>query len=243
MIFTSKPKVKFYSSIPGVIENYPIIKASSYKRKWTYNAAEAFKETTKNLQNYQNTLTGVVKCPGVFDIMNSGWIVTAWCDFIIDVNRDYNTINWHVPPMMQSVTSGDDFNKPIITFISTQNPAMSIPICGDDNHCLVKIHTPWTAEIPKGWSLLVLPVSYSDETRFKATEGILKPADHIEINPQLYWKVIHGTELVKAGTPLCQIIPVKDNDIDFECLDFSDEQRLNQKKMYFKRASTYVRKI
>jgi len=241
-MFFNKPKFKFYSTIPGVCETYPIIEAKKVKHNWVKPAVDAFKAKIANIDNYQNTLTGVAKCPGVFDIMHQGWILTAWCDIIIEVDLDKNFINWRVPEMLNGLTCGDDFNKPVVSFISTANPEMSIPMKKSDIPLLVKINTPWTVEIPKGWKLLLLPVSYSDDTRFKSTEGILRSEEYMEINPQLYWSVKHGSELIKAGTPLCQMIPVRDNSVTFECNDFTNDQRKKQKQTYFKRASTFIRK-
>lgn len=240
MSWFSTPKVKFYSSIPGVKETYPIIKSSSHKRKWAESAAHAFKEKTKDLVNYQNTITGVIKCPGIFDLVNTGWILPAWCDFIIETSDD--NISWRTPSMLEGITCGEDFNKPPISFISTDQKIMSIPMSEENHFCLVKVNTPWIVDIPKGWELLILPVSYSDDTRFESTQGVIQPSSHMEINPQLLWKVKNGIELIKAGTPLCQLIPIKEDQIEFECNDYGLEQRMNQKKMYFKRASTFIRK-
>lgn len=240
-MFFHEPKFKFFSSIPGVKETYPIIKSSSYKRKWVENAASSYKEKIKDLENYQNTITGIVKCPGIFDLMNIGWILPAWCDFIIETTND--NISWRVPAMLDGITCGEDFNKSPISFISTDQPTMSVPMSDENHFCLVKVNTPWVVDIPKNWKLLILPVSYSDELRFESTQGIIRPSEHMEINPQLLWKVKNGTELVKAGTPLCQLIPIKDDNINYECYDFGEEQRIKQKRTYFKRASTFLRKI
>ena len=240
--FKKSPEFKFYSAVPGVCDEYPIVKSSAHDRKWIKPAVSAFKEKVDNLDNYDQPVIGIAKCPGVFDIMNIGWIVPAWCDFIIETNCDEQTINWRTPAMLEGITCGEAFNKPAISFMSTVNPTMAIPMKKEDNPFLVKVNTPWVVDIPKGWALMICPVTYSDDTRFESTTGIITPSTHMEINPQLYWKVKHGKQLVKAGTPLCQLIPIKLDNTTFSCSEFSSEQLKNQKKMYFKRASTYIRK-
>lgn len=240
--FKKTPEFKFYSAIPGACENYPIVRSSASSRNWVKPAVDAFKEKASNLENYNQPVIGVAKCPGIFDIMNIGWIVPAWCDFIIETDWDSRTINWQTPAMLDGITCGEQFNKPAISLMSTVHDTMAIPMKKEDNPFLIKVNTPWVVDIPKGWSLMICPVSYSDDIRFESTTGIITSAPHMEINPQLYWKVKHGKQLVEAGTPLCQLIPIKMDKASFSCQDFGPEQLKEQKKMYFKRASTYTRK-
>jgi hypothetical protein len=62
--------------------------------------------------------------------------------------------------------------------------------------------------------MLVLPVQYNNEDRFYAATGILDPRFSNTVNIQLFWKRLNSRELVRAGTPLCQFIPVRRSDLD-----------------------------
>ena len=55
----------------------------------------------------------------------------------------------------------------------------------------------------------MMPVHYNNEDRFFSATGILDSRYGYNINIQLFWKKQHGETLVKAGTPLCHIIPMK----------------------------------
>jgi hypothetical protein len=80
-------------------------------------------------------------------------------------------------------------------------------------HTLIKIQTPWFVTVPKGYSLLCLPVPYNDDIRFTASTGVLKGCN--DVNAQLFWHVKKGKEVVKKGTLLAQYILIKDEEVDY----------------------------
>jgi len=53
-----------------------------------------------------------------------------------------------------------------------------------------------------------MPVAYNNEDRFEAATGFLDPSYMHVLNVQLYWKKLNDEILIKAGTPLCQILPI-----------------------------------
>ena len=58
----------------------------------------------------------------------------------------------------------------------------------------------------------MLPVAYSDNVDFEACIGILDPSVSTEINVQLYWNRFGDISKVKAGTPLCHLIPLTEQE-------------------------------
>ena len=80
---------------------------------------------------------------------------------------------------------------------------------------LIKINTPWAVKVPRGYSMMLMPVAYADESRFTVMSGLIQsdlPA--APINVQMRWHVKEGKELIKAGTPLAQLILIKDDDVE-----------------------------
>ena len=73
---------------------------------------------------------------------------------------------------------------------------------------VVKLETPWRVMAHPDIVILQIPVSYSDDKRFSAPTGIVDPSYSYEINLQLFWHAMDGDEIVTAGTPLCQWIPI-----------------------------------
>ena len=59
--------------------------------------------------------------------------------------------------------------------------------------------------------LLQIPVHYTNEKRFTPATGLIDPRYAHVLNVQLFWHVLNGEELVRAGTPLVQYIPVPRN--------------------------------
>ena len=243
-IFSKNLKFKFYSSLPAVTNEFPILPASSYKRKWVPPVAAAYKNIVGNINNFGKPFSGVVKCPGIFNFCKTGWIVTSWFDFIIDTVDDGKSVGYRLPPTLVEETTNKHpvFGKQLITFMNLSLSQMQVPKPPQSLDTLIKISTPWAVEIPKGWSLLLCPVGYSDEIRFTSSTGILRRGDR-EIKPQLFWHQFSGTELVKAGTPLCQLIPIPDDTVnfDFECLDYTPEQVKKQDHYFFEKACKFLR--
>jgi len=238
-----KNSFKFYSSLPAVTKEFPIIESKSFKRNWIRPVAESYKSITSDIKNFGIPFSGAIKCPGIFSAMNTGWILTSWFDFIIETKNNGESCSFKIPPFLKDEVKFSNYNQPLISFMNLNLPTMKIPVPNNSLDILIKITTPWAVEIPKGWNLLVLPVSYSDDVRFTASTGILKPGDR-EINPQLFWHQGDGTELVEAGTPLCQLIPIPDNQVnfDFDCLDYDENQKKEQARYSFKNVCRFITK-
>jgi hypothetical protein len=71
-----------------------------------------------------------------------------------------------------------------------------------------------------------MPVSYNDDTRFTAATGILTYNNHLNI--QLYWHCLDSTEVIKKGTPLCQYILLKNENVNFEIKDLQSLEELKE---------------
>ena len=57
-----------------------------------------------------------------------------------------------------------------------------------------------------------LPIFYGDEKRFVSAGGVLDPLQTNQINPAFWWYANDNTlQIIKAGTPLLQYIPIKRN--------------------------------
>jgi len=238
-IFNSTPKFKFHSVIPGAKEMHPIIPSKMHSPSWVKSVIDAYKFKTSKLLNYGPQFAGTGKCPGIIELGKIGWIVTSWFDFIIKTDGKRQCL-WSVPSTFPSCMPHT--GEPI-KFIDMSLPEHKVPVPPHSMDLLVKLFMPWTVDIPKGWNLLMLPVNYADDTRFQCSTGILKPGSFVEVNPQLFWNVIHGEELVKAGTPLCQLIPIPDTSYkaDFEMVDFDENQAKRKQSFYYRKGCTFAR--
>ena len=187
---TAAPKVRFYCLEPGVADIFPITRSASIKRKWMSDDTQEFVSS--------------VNCPGVNKIVSSGWVMLAPADFIISTTGDGVHLEWLEPFRFSKVTPGMD------AYISSHSREQTEIFLDDDKtlKTVVKVETPWRVEGDDDVLLLQLPVQYNNEDRFQAASGILDLRYAHLMNVQLFWKKLEGKTLVRAGTPLCQYIPI-----------------------------------
>lgn len=188
-----KPYIRFYSLTPGVNDLFPIIKASALER--------GFKSApdVPNIPSSKN-------CPAVNKVATSGWIVQAPADFVITTNGDGTSVEW-----LESYRFNKSSDHSPSSYVATHGPAQTEPLMDDPSDTVktvIKLETPWRFEASDDIVLLQMPVTYNNESRFSAAIGILDPRYGHTINVQLWWKVMQGETLVRAGTPLCQYIPM-----------------------------------
>lgn len=190
-----KPFIRFYSLEPGTATLFPIVKSSSVTRNFLAQPQHGDQEETLSSRN----------CPGIRKIVSSGWIVPAPADFTIRTNGDGISFDWGEPYRFTKITPGMD------CYVNSHTQSQTEPLLDSPDTTLktvVKIETPWRIEASDDTILLLMPVTYNNESRFSAATGILDPKYGHVVNIQLFWKVLNGSTTIKAGTPLCQIIPI-----------------------------------
>lgn len=184
--------IEFFSTIIGLSETFPIIKAKEYIPKWADNAKNEF------LSLEDKDRSHIAMCPGIFDSFKTGYIVKAWCDFEIHA---YDKLEAFIP----SQELEDLLGKPVLQIQSGDGLGKLLPKRPWSNKDILKVNTPW--HIKSDLKFLMIPLPYSDEFGFESTIGILDPSISSEINIQAY---INGTGVLKirAGDPICQLIPL-----------------------------------
>jgi hypothetical protein len=114
-------------------------------------------------------------------------------------------MEWMEPYRFSKVSPGRD------AYVSSHTRSQSEPLLDDPDNTLktvVKLETPWRVEASDDIVLLFMPVTYNNEHRFQAAHGILDTKYGHVLNIQLFWKDMNSKTLVRAGTPLVQIIPI-----------------------------------
>lgn len=209
-------KIEFFSSVPGVAETFPILNAKDYMPNWVTTArAEYVKSDKKEMH--------IFKCPGIVDILTTGFVVTAWHDVEIVPRND--VVNITIPDGKLNELLG----KETVQIQSPNGVAKHIPKRPWSHKGIVKINTPWHV-----WSkckLLMIPIPYSEYFDFESASGILDPGIANEINIQGYWNT--QTSTIKAGTPLCQIIPLTEKQYTMTCRDANKTDKLWIEKRKF----------
>lgn len=215
-------KVKFVCAMKEVMEWMPIVKTSQIQRDWLKKLA-----SQKDIIDGNGRARSASRCPGIVKVIQEGWVVKSFCDVKITIenNKDWS---WQstVPLMIDNsagelVTSHYDENM----FSHMENlPKNSFP------HVL-KFNTPWFVHLPKGYRLLQQPVPYVDENRFTPLPGLYEydlGLNSINIPFVLHTK--RGEVNIEAGTPLVQLIPIKEEKIQMDMISLNDNKKY--KDMY-----------
>jgi hypothetical protein len=200
-------KIEFYSIIPGIEKVSPIQHASSFKPKWLKSAAQDYKQKIE--ENSHRKITSVLKCPGIMSTFNMGYILYNYCD--ISITATETSLNWHYL-WEQSKAYPEITNNPYIEAQSPDLLTKYMPPPYGANENLLKFNTPWRVKAPDDIVFLEMPLLYADDRRFATAGGILDPKQTNQIHPAFWWFVNDGTpQIIKAGTPLVQYIPIKRN--------------------------------
>lgn len=216
--------IEFFSTIQGVSESYPILPAKKVLPNWIKTARQEY-----SVSEDKRSLT-IVRCPGIIDIMTTGYIVTSPWD--MDIHSSKETIITYINPEMETL-----LGKPPIQNQRGDNIAKHIPKRPWSHNDILKINTPW--HIKSKYKFLMIPIPYSESFGFESCTGILDPAISSEINVQGYVNG-YGVLEIKAGTPLCQLIPITEDDYDYQVRDMNPDDKLWVEKRKFINNSSFV---
>lgn len=197
--------VTFLSSIPHLQDVYPIYPAKDLALPWVPESQQAV--APRQADYTKGRMHGAThKCSGIMSFVSKGWILPAWHDFVIATNGDGTSKQVHLPSNAARVGLG---TSPIGAFKAEYYgdlPSNALP--PRTLKQVIKVHTPWVFDITPGWGLMMLPLEYIKEHRFTSTIGIVNPRISAQLNAVLYWHVLNGSTLIKAGTPLCRLVPI-----------------------------------
>jgi hypothetical protein len=201
--FKKQPKVEFYSIDWARTYNYPIEPISTIAIPWAITAkATLISKNKNNLHDFSSTHM----CSGIRGIMNTGYVLKAPNDFIISTDGDGVSFTWEQPHASLQP----------LDYFSPDQFGDYAPLPPQTLRSLIRVITPWRVKLPAGWNLLVLPIQYSEPQPFTSSIGILNPEISRQLSPVLYWHNLNGRELIKAGTPLCQLIPIRSDILPIE---------------------------
>lgn len=218
-------KVEFFSTIAGVAEFYPVLPAKEVLPNWVERCRDDYLRSNKQIIH-------TFRCPGIFDLMATGFVITAWHDMLVEVTP--TKINITTPNEQLKMLSG----KPTITM--QDDVAKFFPKRPWSQQQILKINTPWNVLAPKGLKFLHIPLPYSDFFDFESVMGIHDPSVASDINIQGYINKLAGSFTIKAGTPICQLVPMTEKNVTHVCRDMNKSDELWFKKKKFFDSCTFV---
>ena len=197
--------IKFHCVLPDVIKEMPIIPTAQHQYDWILKARDYY-----NLIGTQ-AKTKTTKCPGIFSVLGSGWIHRTYQEITIQTFGDNVTYAWGTPYNQKDGLHGKFIGDYVCDHPPDQLKSFKdFPL--NTLHTVLKIQTPWLVTIPKGYSLLMMPIPYNDDVRFTAATGLLRGTNFL--NVQLFWHCLNSREIIKQGTPINQMLLVKDEKLE-----------------------------
>lgn len=201
------PKIIFNPSSKDHHASVPPPKpAVRYKVDWWENI-DAFYKTDNIYKNSSDHLT-IKHCIPFRDSIFAGYIQESWQDIRFDMNDE-----------------NFEYNFPMQPEIISHREISSIPVGSEFYPIEFVVKVPWMPQTPKGWSVLITQPFNRPELPFYSPTGIID-TDLLNnsagvANLPIYLRK-DAPSVVRAGTPLYQIIPFKRENWHSEVADFNE---------------------
>lgn len=232
----NKPKIEFFSLIPEIAEIAPIVAANQFKPKWFSTAQKEFADLAKQKDFGTQKLLHTAKCPGIFNLIRYGWVMTTWQDIIIKTNGDKHSFEWR-----SAVDQTKYMDAEAVGYHGNHQLSDYYGGWDDSLNCVLKINTPWRVIVPKGYYLLEGPLPYTEETRFTTVPGFFSQEYGLaQLNVQLKWHVLNGETLIKAGTPIAHYMLVPKEEATLKVSKANAKQIEAEKIMHLETSKKFV---
>ncbi len=189
-----KNKINFLKTNTNISEEYSPVPAKNILPDW-YKKTESYSSSNKYMYNMSKNST-VKKCMPVFDSISSGYLIRLHCDLYIK----YNGVSYEFKPSLEEI--------PAVEF-HPKKQVEEYPFDKDSYLMLPKIINYWGIKTRPGYSSLILPPAHRDNV-ISILPGIV---DTDSYNAPVHFPFLVGkdryTGLIKAGTPIAQVIPFK----------------------------------
>ena len=239
-MFSKQLKLEFFSIQPEITKLSPIIPAHEFKPKWWDKAQQEFVNATKDPNFGKSKFVHTAKCPGIFNLIRYGWIMTTWQDIIIKTNGDGETFEWTTPINQKTLKSTNDLGEPV-GFQGKHQLSDFMGGWRNSLNTVIKLNTPWRCIVPKGYYLLEQQVPYADDDRFTTLPGFFSREYGVaQMNPQLRWHVTNGETIIKAGTPIAHYMLIPQQQADMTVMDATPEQIQAEEVTQLEINRTYV---
>lgn len=186
--------IKFLKTNQDISEEY-------YPEPSKNNIPSWYKETkpysSDNKYGYGSVKNSTIKkCMPVFDAMSSGYVIKLHSDIYVK----YNGVGYEFKPALDSIN--------IIDF-HPKKQVENYPFNKEMYSLLPKITNPWGIKTKSGYSSLIIPPMHR-ENIIGILPGVVDTDKYnAPVNLPFVINKDRYTGIVKAGTPIAQVIPFK----------------------------------
>jgi hypothetical protein len=223
-------KIKFYPFSEKTKQFAPApTPASKAVPDWYRKQPGSIDEETQLAKG--NLSSTIKRCMPIFDYMTAGYIIYVPCDIYIDATNP-EKISWSVPLTLKQFASD---------MIASHAPEQydHYPIDKDIYHKeLFRIMPFWAVGTEEGTSSLFMQPVHKDDLPFLAIGGMIDTDKFISDGHLSFLIKKNFKGILKQGTPLVQVIPIKREDWAMELVDAKEssadlsKQRLNVRSAF-----------
>jgi hypothetical protein len=162
----------------------------------TKNMPDWYKSASSELSEEHLGGNNVASCVPFFDSLTTGWIIPVPVDIEVSIDKETNHMNF-------------DWESDI-EFVDAHSRETLTKHFPDDHKLALQIYHKWAWAVPDGYSVLMTEPFNRMETRWKAMTGMVDADEYMgPVNGSLIWQDFEYEGIIKAGTPLFQVIPFK----------------------------------
>lgn len=238
-LFKAKtPTIEFWHPLIAVMENSPIVRADKFPMGWRKKAAVAIKNIALTDKRAPERIAKSYLCSGIAELLSNSFVICAPFDYKISTDGDLRTFTWEIPREIPHEVS---LNEKPITCFPPELWGEYVDLPENTLKTIIKFNTLWGFSLPQGWGLMLSPSTYFEENRFTVTSGVLLPNHSSALNIPVFWHVVEGETIIKAGTPLALLTPIKLDKPDYliRLRTAEDVNRTNQ--MWWARTISFKR--
>jgi hypothetical protein len=168
------------------------------------------------------------RCPPVQQMINMGYVIRTHCDLAVECDRENDVLNFN--------WQGDDFNA---VGTHTRSQVQSSPIEKfAQSQKIFKWMNLWFIHTSPGYSCIFTAPQYQDLPMI-ALSGVVQTDKWHEVNFPFVYNGPDGRSVIRAGTPIAQVIPFK-RETHTSSVSFVSEKELKSWKsrtsMFFSKA-------
>lgn len=206
---SKKRKITFIPKNEYVIEYAPKPEPMSKNFPAWWRKSEPFVGGTKRVVNglYNST---VKKCPGIQDLLTSGYLLKVPCDIYIDTTGD------------ELIFEVQELHSRSVTLHSPEQVTAWEYDTERFTKDVFRIHPMWVIGTEKGYSTLFIHPSFHNTLPFEVVPAIIDTDMYVSDGP-FSVKLKKGFKgVIEAGTPLIQCIPYKREEFESIILEKPD---------------------
>jgi hypothetical protein len=200
--------------------------AKAFLPEW-YKNIKSFDSSSIEFNEKGQANKTIKMCAPFADSMVSGYIQESWQDIYITTTKEKNntivSYNFPTDPPIMSIRSN-------FTNVHTDNSFYSMDFVW---------HPQWTPQMPEGYSALYISPLNRFDLPFHTLSGIVDHDSFIESETNASLPFLLKSDfvgLIKKGTPLYQIIPIKRDSWESSSTSFDEERNIKEtykQRQYF----------